>query len=162
MSSKESILHKIADYLARRDHSVKEIKEKLAQKKIYEPEKINEAVQKAIDQKWFLPDDELSAKVARSLTLKNKSYFFIINYLEDKGLPTVEFSEEIEIQSIQNYLIKKFKAYQNLDFEDKQKAMRLLSSRGFQRETCYKALGSMKAKGLESEHSNYDINYDLD
>jgi SOS response regulatory protein OraA/RecX len=142
MSSKESILNKIADYLARRDHSVKEIKEKLAQKKIYEPEKIDEAIQKAIDQKWFIPEHELSEKVARSLAIKKKSHFFISNYLKEKGLPPVDFSEELEVMAIQGCLIKKFRNPQNLDFEDTQKAMHLLSSRGFDRETCYKVLGN--------------------
>lgn len=138
--SNSSILNKIADYLARRDHSVKEIEEKLAQKKIYDPEKIKEALQKAIDQKWFLPDDELAEKVARAMTLKSKSHYFILNYLREKGLPAVEFSEESEIMAIRKCLIKKFKNHQNLSYEDKQKAMRLLSSRGFHRETCYKVL----------------------
>lgn len=141
MSTKESILNKIADYLALRDHSVKEIKEKLAQKKIYEPEKIEEAIQKAIDQKWFIPEHELSEKVASSLALKKKSYSFILNYLKEKGLPPVDFAEDVEVKAIQGCLIKKFKNPQNLDYEDKQKAMRLLSSRGFDQETCYKVIG---------------------
>ncbi len=136
----QSILNNIADYLARRDHSVKEIEEKLAQKQIYDPEEIKEAIQQAIDQKWFLPEDELAENVARSLSLKSKSHYFITNYLKEKGLPVVEFSEDNESTAIRRCLIKKFKNHQNLSFEDKQKAMRLLSSRGFHKETCYKIL----------------------
>ena len=141
MSTKESILNKIADYLARRDHSVQEVKEKLAQKKIYDPADIDKAIKKAIDQKWFLPEDELAQKVAHSLAQKNKSHYFIINYLREKGLPPVEFSQETEIETIENCLRKKFGNYRNLSFDDRQKALRLLSSRGFSAESCYKVLG---------------------
>lgn len=141
MSSKELILNKIADYLARRDHSVQEIKEKLAQKKIYDPQEIDEALQIAQDKKWFLPEEELAQKVARNLYTKYKSHFFVQNYLRDKGLPTVAFSEENEENSIKSVLRKKFGSHFNLDYEKKQKALRLLSGRGFNPELCYKVLG---------------------
>lgn len=141
MTTKESILNKIADYLARRDHSVQEIKEKLAQKKIYDPEDIENAIQKAIDQKWFLPEDELAEKVANSLLLKNKSHYFISNYLREKGLPQVHLAEDGESEAIKKYLTKKFGDYTNLTYEARQKALRALASRGFNAETCYKILG---------------------
>lgn len=141
MSTKESILNKIADYLARRDHSVLEVKEKLAQKKIYDPEEIEIALKKAIESKWFLPEDELAEKVARSLALKNKSQYFISNYLREKGLPQVNFDEDTETQAVKNFLSKKFKDYHNLSYEDRQKALRQLSGRGFSAEICYKVLG---------------------
>ncbi len=140
MPPMESILNKIADYLARRDHSVKEIQEKLAQKQIYDPAEISEAIQKAIDNKWFLPEEELAEKVARSLYLKNKSYYFISNYLKERGLPKVPFSPDKEASAIGKCLAKKFGNYTSLNFEDKQKAIRLLSSRGFQKEICYKVI----------------------
>lgn len=147
MAHDASILNKIADYLARRDYSVKEIEEKLAQKKNYDPDKIKEALEKAIQDKWFLPEDELAEKVANSLAQKNKSYYFISNYLKEKGLPEVTFSEDLEAKAISRCLTKKFGRYSALSPEDKQKAMRLLSSRGFQKEICYKVL---------------DLNYEID
>lgn len=140
MSAKESILNIIADYLARRDHSVQEIQEKLAQKKNYDPQEIADAIQKAKDKKWLLPEDELAEKVARSLALKNKSYFFISNYLEEKGLPVIPFDEDTEIMAIERCLTKKFGNRHNLSLQDKQKALRLLSGRGFKAELCYKVL----------------------
>lgn len=155
MTTKESILNKIADYLARRDHSVKEVKEKLAQKKIYDPKEIDEAIQKAISQKWFLPEEELAEKVAKNLSNKRKSYFFTLNYLKKKGLPRVEFTEEFEINAIEKCLRGKFRDLQNLSFEDKQKAMRMLSNRGFQKETCYKVLGGLNPHP-EQKSENYE------
>jgi SOS response regulatory protein OraA/RecX len=140
MSAKESILNKIADFLARRDHSVKEIQEKLAQNKIYEPQEIADAIKIALEKRWLLPEDELAEKVAQSLAIKNKSYFFISNYLEEKGLPRIPFDESMEIMAIERCLSKKFKNYKNLSLEDKQKALRLLSGRGFEAEICYKVL----------------------
>lgn len=140
MPAKESILNIIADYLARRDHSVQEIQEKLAQKKIYDLDEISEAIQTAKNKKWFLPEDELAEKVARSLALKNKSYFFISNYLKDKGLPSIPFDEEMETMAIERCLIKKLGPIPNLSPGDKQKALRLLSGRGFNAELCYKIL----------------------
>lgn len=136
----ESILNKIADYLARRDHSVKEIKDKLTEKKIYDLAEINEAIQKAKDLKWFLPENELAEKVAQFLTLRSKSHYYINGYLKEKGLPTIEFSEARELSAINKCLSKKFKNPNNLTYNDKLKAIRLLSSRGFHRETCYKIL----------------------
>lgn len=140
MPAKESILNIIADYLARRDHSVQEIQEKLAQKKKYDPQDIADTIQIAKDKKWFLPDDELAEKVARSLALKNKSYFFISNYLKDKGLPPIPFDEEMETIAIERCLIKKLGPISDLSPGDKQKALRLLSGRGFKAELCYKVL----------------------
>ncbi len=138
MSTKESILTKIADYLARRDHSILEIQEKLAQKKIYDPEDVDAALQNAIAQKWFLPEGELAEKVARALNSKNKSHFFILNYLQAKGLPPVPFIEEHELKAMERCLQKKFKNFTNLNITDKQKALRMLASRGFKPELCYK------------------------
>lgn len=150
MSTKESILKKIADYLALRDHSPKEIQEKLALKENYDPEDIAAALQTAKEKKWFLPEDELAERVAEGLAIKNKSPQYINNYLLEKGLPSIAISEDLETQAIERCLAKKFKDSKNLSPQDQQKALRLLASRGFKPELCYKVLD-------HSFESNFEI-----
>lgn len=140
MSSKESILHKIADYLARRDHSSKEILEKLERKKIFTREEILEGLQKAQEAGWFLPEDELSEKVHAHLVRKGKSFKFIQQYLKNKGLPSTEFNREEEVQTICRHLEKKFQSFSNLEYDDKQKVLRSLTQKGFDLSCCYEAL----------------------
>lgn len=141
MSMKESILNKIADYLSRRDHSVKEIQEKLAQKKIYDPLDIEVALERAQKMKWFLPAEELAEKVYHSLARKNKSFHFVQNYLIQKGLPQIDFQEDLELSAIKTVLRKKFKTSKITKYDDKIKAFGLLSQKGFEKEVCEKAIG---------------------
>lgn len=141
MSSKPPILDKIADYLACRDHSVEEVRRKLEQKK-YSPYEIQRGLEVAQSKGWFLTPQELSEKVNFSLAQKNRSYFFIIQYLKDKGLPKINFDESQEEQAIKNQLLKKFKKAHGFKSEEYMKALSFLSQKGFNAETCLKVIGS--------------------
>lgn len=140
MSSKESILHKIADYLARRDHSPKEILDKLERKKLYSQEEILLGLQKAQEAGWFLPDEELALKVHAYLVRKGKSHKYIEQYLKTKGLPPTAFDRQEEVQTIRRHLEKKFQTFSNLEYDDKQKVLRSLAQKGFDLNCCYEAL----------------------
>lgn len=140
MSSKESILNKIADYLARRDHSPKEIQEKLERKKIFDKDEILEALHKAKEHGWFLPEDELAQKVHQHLVRKRKSYKYIQQYLHSKGLPGTKFNASEEAESIRRHLQKKFQNLDNIEYDDKQKALRSLAQKGFDRGLCFSVL----------------------
>ncbi len=140
MSSKESILHKIADYLARRDHSPKEILDKLERKKVFTTNEILSGIKKAQDAGWFLPDDELALKVHAHLVRKGKSHKYIEQYLKTKGLPSTAFDRSEEVQTIRRHLEKKFQTFANLEYDDKQKVLRSLAQKGFDLSCCYEAL----------------------
>lgn len=142
MSPKELILNKIADYLARRDHSPKEILDKLEQKKIFDKELILEQLKKAQDAGWFLPEDELAQKVHAYLVRKRKSYKYIQQYLKTKGLPGTEFEPQEEAQTIKAHLQKKFQSLIDLEYDDKQKALRSLVQKGFDPHICFEVLKS--------------------
>lgn len=150
MSSKESILNKIADYLARRDHSPKEIQDKLEKKKIFASDEILLALQKAKDAGWFLPEDELAQKVHNYLVRKGKSYRYIQQYLKNKGLPSTDFDRLEEVQTITRQLEKKFQSFKNLEYDDKQKALRSLTQKGFDLGCCFEVLNN--SENMESEH----------
>ena len=87
--------NKLMDYLARRDHSEKELREKLSRN--FEFEEIDRAIQIAKDSGWMADPQELAEKVAKRLLEKGKGSFYIKNYLLQKGLPALEIDEELEI-----------------------------------------------------------------
>ena len=141
MPSKSPILNKIADYLARRDHSIDEIKKKLEQKN-YDPQDIQSSLEIAQNNGWFLNPQELSKKVSLSLAHKNRSHFFINQYLKDKGLPETPFDESQEELAIKTQLLKKFKKTCGFKQNEYHKALQFLSHKGFYSETCLKVIGS--------------------
>lgn len=143
MSSKESILNKIADYLARRDHSRKEIETKLEQKKIFDKNEIQIALQKAQAAGWFTPEDELAKRVHEQLVRRHKSHKYITQYLKEKGLPPTTFSATDEKQSALYHLQKKFKNLDNLSYDDKQRALRSLAQKGFNQGICFEILNDV-------------------
>ena len=128
---------KAMDYLARRDHSEKELREKLAQH--YEPEEIDHALAYVINHGWLLPPHELSEKVSESLNRKKKSHFFIINYLRKKGLPPVKKNEDTEQEKALAVLELKAK-----DISDYTYLHSLLKNRGFDTDTIRKVINEIR------------------
>ena len=61
-------------------------------------------------------------------------------YLKKKGLPEVDREEDIENEKACAILKSHFNEDEPLDFEQKQKAMRLLKNRGFDTETIKKVI----------------------
>lgn len=134
---KKSASLKAMDYLARRDHSEKELREKLSQ--TYEAEEIEQALEYVISNNSMLPPDELSLKVSESLDRKKKSYFYIINFLRSKGLPTVAKNEENEQKKAQYVLELKAK-----DLSDTVLLHSLLKNRGFDTDTIRKVINEIR------------------
>ena len=57
-------LNKTADILARRDHSEKELREKLS--RFFPPDLIETVVSEARERRWLAPPEELARSAARS------------------------------------------------------------------------------------------------
>ncbi len=124
---------KMSYYLGARDHSLQELYKKLS--KNFPKEVINQVLEKAIEHGWILPPKEMAKKTAQVLHRKNKGYLYISNYLRQKGLPTVDKEEDVEIQKACAIISHHFHNKEKLEYNEKQKAIRLLKNRGFDHQT---------------------------
>lgn len=124
---------KILEYLAARDHSEKELREKLGRR--YTPEEINDALESARSAN-LLPEPEVLAKqVAGTLSRKKKSHRYIQEFLKKKGLPAVDKETDTEIEKARELIIQKFRKGPPFTFEEKPKVHRYLAYRGFDQDT---------------------------
>jgi regulatory protein len=130
--------NKMMDYLARRDHSEKELRQKLKER--YSPEEINRAIEYAYENKWIPEGPVLSQKAARTLSDKGKGIRFINQYLKQKGLPPVATDHELEFEKALDIIRKKLRSERKARPEEKAKLTRFLLSRGFSGEVIRKAL----------------------
>ena len=131
--NKKTARAKAMDYLARRDHSEKELREKLALR--YSDEDINQALDEIRERGWLLPPEELSEKVAKSLSQRHKSHAYINHFLCKRGLPKVPKDENLELDKALDVIASKAKKRD--DFNHLQS---LLKNRGFDTDTIRKAV----------------------
>lgn len=132
------------NYLARRDHSEKELRTKLSAK--YNNDEIDEAIEYVLTKGWLLPPEELALKTAKRLHEKGKGYLYIVKYLKDKGLPSVEKDEGLEIQKALDIIASKFDTEASLSWEQKQKIGGWLNRRGFDYSTVRACLDELTSK----------------
>lgn len=140
------------DLIAKRDHSEKELQQKLSRVKkwdnkkerLYSDEEIAGVISWARDNRWLQEGTYLSERWADTLNKRKKGIKYINAYLNQKGLPAVSKNQEVEVDKALNLLRKKMntKAFQKaiegagkLDQEIKLKLTRFLISRGFDQET---------------------------
>ncbi|MEZ0391679.1 MAG: regulatory protein RecX [Pseudobdellovibrionaceae bacterium] len=137
-----SARNKMMDFLARRDHSEKELRKKL--KSRFTPEEIEKAIQYGKENGWLpnSPEDTqaLSEKTASELRRKGKGTHYINHYLKEKGLPQVapDFTEELD--KARELVKNKFSDVNKMDRKDKAKVGRFLASRGFPMEIVRKVI----------------------
>lgn len=147
-----SIKRRVMDLIAKRDHSEKELQQKLSRLKkwdnkkerLYSDEEISNVITWARENRWLQDSSYLSARWAEALTKKKKGIKYINAYLNQKGLPAVSKNQEVEVDKAILLLRKKLqtKAIQTaieeagkLDRNIKLKLTRFLISRGFDQET---------------------------
>jgi len=135
-------LKKAADLLARRNHSEKELREKLSS--FYDQDLIDQVLSEAQKKNWLLSPKELADQAAKNWARANKSAKYIEEQLERRGLPTVGSLEEDEINKIRTLLAKKFKLSEDdiidLDEKVRVKVYRFLMYRGFSEEIIRKVI----------------------
>lgn len=164
-----SIKKRVMDLLAKRDHSEKELKQKLSRVKkwdnkkerLYSDEEIFSVVNWARDNRWLQEGGYLSERWAESLNRKKKGIKYINAYLAQKGLPAIKKNPEIEIEKaflllekkLNNISLRKKLPQANasnetplLEKEDKNKLTRFLLSRGFDSDIIQKCFLLIKAK----------------
>lgn len=128
---------KAMDYLARRDHSEKELIEKLSQH--FEEAEVLPVIEEVKERGWLLPPDELSAKVTENLHNKNKGYHYIQQFLRKKGLPETPKDPQRELEKARDILERRGGS----DLPTKRLAS-LLKNRGFDTETIGKVVNEIR------------------
>lgn len=137
-----SAYDKIIYYLSRRDHSEKELVQKMRRK--YSVEEIQQALAKAKAKNWITPPDRLSQKMAESLHRKLKGHMLILKTLKEKGLPPIVRDLQLEVEKAADYLQKYLRIKAKRVTADIQKLQRALLQRGFDSETIRKVMNDYK------------------
>ncbi len=121
-------LDSIARYLALRDHSLHELKQKLSRR--YDAEIIQQALGEAESRGWLCDEQAVAERLSGALARKNKSRRYIEAQLKKRRLPAVSLESDAELEKARELLVRKF-GEEKLSFEDKAKAFRFLRNRGF-------------------------------
>lgn len=139
-------MKKMMDYLARRNHTELELREKL--KGRYEVDEIENAINHAKNKAWIAGSEEASMvesqEIAAALKSKGKGIHYINQYLSKKGLPEISSDSGEELEKARQLVENKFDSTADLSPEEseKQKAKRarFLASRGFDEEIVRKVI----------------------
>lgn len=133
----QKCLEKTIDYLSRRDHSAKELRDKL-NKKQFDKNLIEKTINWVTERGYIRPPQELSQLLSNELVRRGKGRLYILQYLKKKGLPPPEAPDhEAELQSALELAQRVLKqkgltaTAQNLDRATREKIGRKLISRGF-------------------------------
>lgn len=129
----------VMDLISRREHSEKELKQKL-KKREFTPEEIEGAVEKAKEHRWLGKPEEVAMRFAEQLHRKNKGIHFINSTLHEKGLPSVGRDETLELEKAKSLVKTKYAKFSEFTREEKLKVMRFLASRGFDSSTIRKVI----------------------
>ncbi len=136
--------------LARRDHSVKELREKLSP--FYTNEVIECTLTKLNALRLLKSPEELSRLWSESLHRQGKSYRQIENKLHRLNLPSTPRDKELEKEKCLKLIERRFsKSMQHtgtphITFEDKVKIKRYLLYRGYDHETIMSVLRGLDEK----------------
>jgi regulatory protein len=134
--------NQMLDILSRRDHSEKELRDKLQAG--FPSEEIEKAIQFAKEKGWLpsSPEDNLrqSEKIAAELSRRGKGQVYINHYLEKKGLGPVSMDSAAELEKAIELVKNKFSDFQQMDQKEKTRVARFLASRGFDFETVRKVI----------------------
>ncbi|PIS10367.1 MAG: RecX family transcriptional regulator [Bdellovibrio sp. CG10_big_fil_rev_8_21_14_0_10_47_8] len=142
MKSATSARNKMMDYLARREHTEKELRTKLS--KGFPTDEVEQALDYGKQQGWIANSSDsvrdLADKVATELHRKKKGILYINHFLEEKGLPPIKKNHTEELEKAQELIENKFSGQNWEERKVKEKASRLLISRGFDHETVRKVV----------------------
>jgi len=129
-------------YLLRRDHSEKELRQKMSRR--HTDDAINGAIAKANEYGYLKTPEELARRLAKALAQKGRGQSRIRYVLKKRGLPTIKFNPEDEMLRAQQVVDKLGLFRDDLNLQDKQKLMRKLYQRGFTPETIRHLLEKMQ------------------
>jgi regulatory protein len=128
---------KAMDFLARRDHSEKELTEKLL--KHFELSEIEPVLEEMKERGWLPQPEELAQKVTENLHMKKKGHLYIQNFLRQKGLPETPKDMDRELEKARNLVHSK-----SQDLSNTKKTASLLKNRGFDTETIARVIHEIR------------------
>lgn len=131
-------LKKLADYLARRSYTKKELQIKLS--RIFSQDLVTQALKKAQDNCWLESDQDLSQKLLSNLNQKQKSWNYIKQYFYKKGLTLPKYDQDQEIKKAKYWINKKYLDTKTRSKECKQKCKQLLAYKQFELDVIISAL----------------------
>lgn len=140
----KAILHTAVDLLSRREHSIKELKNKLLLRD-YPSEDFDEVIEYLLE-KNYLSNERFASSVIRQRINKGYGWRFIENELKQKGLdsPTILLAKQE--QSVDWYqqaalaYTKRFGISPVFDNKERAKRIRFLQYRGFSSDEIIAAL----------------------
>lgn len=127
---------KLMDLVARRDHSEKELRQKLSLR--CEDLIVQQTLTWAREQNWLASPDKLKTQFAEQLGRRGKGIRKINQKLKDLGLDTVKPDLEIELSKAKKLVLAKWSPqdFEGLDYKEalklRAKIMRFLVARGYE------------------------------
>lgn len=122
-------LDRITRYLAARDHSRFELRQKL--NRFFSEDVVAQVLAEAENRGWIASEETIATRAAAALGRKGKSQRYIESALKKRRLPVPERDTDAELEKIRQLVERKFGTAAELSFEDKAKAFRFLKYRGF-------------------------------
>lgn len=154
---------KIMDFVARRDHSEKELRTKLSLR--CEPEIVDQAIAWAKEQNWLAKPEVLKEKFAEQLSRRGKGIRKINQKLKELGLSSVKADKENEFEKAKRLVLNKWseKDFRGLNFQESQKLkakiMRYLITRGFESDIVSNILKNEFKAGAQEHDQPHDEEY---
>lgn len=125
----KSAFDRLVGYLSRRDHSVRELSQKLA--RYHDFDEVEAAILKA-DRLKLLPDPkDFAQRLSKHLLSRGKGKRYISAYLKKKGLPVIAVSEAAELEKALKLVVDQLRFEPPFTLSQKQKIFRYLNNRGF-------------------------------
>jgi regulatory protein len=125
----QQALNKLTEYLARRDHSERELRTKMARR--FSRTAVERAIGEARERGWIRRPEELAEQVAEQLFRRGKGPLYVNGYLRKKGLPALSFDQEEMRELCRKVLEQKYPQWSEMSFEEKRRPLRFLLQRGF-------------------------------
>ncbi|MCC2677614.1 MAG: regulatory protein RecX [Pseudobdellovibrio sp.] len=151
---------KLMDLVARRDHSEKELRKKLAQR--CEPEVVEQTIKWAGEQNWLASPEKLKTQFAEQLSRRGKGIRKINQKLKELGLESVKAEAETELEKAKKLVLSKWspRDFKGLDFKESQKLkakiMRYLITRGYESHVVSSILKNDLKYSSANEEEIYD------
>lgn len=151
---------KLMDFVARRDHTEKELRTKLATRT--SSEIVEQTITWAREQNWLASPEKLKNQFAEQLSRRGKGIRKINQKLKDLGLEGVKSDKENEYEKAKKLVLAKWDAddFKGLAFKDSQKLkakiMRYLITRGYESDIVSKILNNELKKSSNHGDEIYD------
>jgi regulatory protein len=149
-SETESAYNALLRALTRRDHTEKELFEKLT--RWYSRESVQGAIARAHELALIKDEIFLKNLFAEHLHRRQKGIHAINRVLKEKGLPSADADLELELAKCHSLLLKKYDAATRLTPSERAKAYRFLAYRGFGSDVIKLAINQFEA-GTYDENS---------